>query len=110
MDALASSLKQMLVTILTVGEQKMTGSMQGVAPHFENDAIMIFRIWFDLQHLDIKLQSCFLYLTGEKEYYGLSSFILYLHRKENLIKNIKYQGTNRCRHPLGVYEKGIWMV
>lgn len=87
LEVLAPSWKNMIVSISTDGERKMTGRIQGVATRFEQAALPgFYRIWCGLHQLDIKLQAFFVSLMDDQFYSSLTSLIAYLRRQQNLIK------------------------
>lgn len=65
LDVLAFRWKEMVVSISTDGERKMTGCIQGVAACFEQAALSgFFRIWCDLYQIEIKFQRFFMFVMG----------------------------------------------
>jgi len=90
LDVLAPVWKQMLISISTDRECKMTRRFQCVATHFDQAALPeFFRIWCGLHQLEIKLQHYFVSLMGEQFYSSLTSLIMYLRRQQKLIKDMK---------------------
>ncbi|BBN17466.1 hypothetical protein MPTK1_7g14750 [Marchantia polymorpha subsp. ruderalis] len=90
LDVLAPSWKNLLLSISTDGERKMTVRVQGVATRFEQSVLPgFYRICCGLHQLDIKLQCFFASLMDEQFYSSLTSLILYLRRQQNLINDLK---------------------
>jgi hypothetical protein len=90
MDALCPAWKDLIVSISTDGERKMTGRVQGVATRFEQVSKPgFFRLWCGLHQLDICLQDFFKALMDEQFYGLLTGLISYLRRQQNLISDMK---------------------
>lgn len=90
LDVLCPEWRDLIVSISTDGERKMTGRIQGVATRFEQVAKPgFFRLWCGLHQLDIVLQSFFQDIMDEQFYSLLTGLISYLRRQQNLISSMK---------------------
>ena len=89
LDVICPTWRDLIVSISTDGERKMTGRVQGVATRFERVAKPgFFRLWCGLHQLDIHLQRFFKNLLDEQFYSHLTTLISYLRRQQNLIKDM----------------------
>jgi hypothetical protein len=90
LDVLCPQWRDLIVSITTDGERKMTGRVSGVATRFERVAKPgFFRIWCGLHQLDLVLQAFFKNLIDEQFYSHMTSLISYLRRQQSLIKEMK---------------------
>lgn len=90
LDVVCPNWRNVIVSISTDGERKMTGKVQGVATRFERITKPgFFRLWCGLHQLDIALQRFFKGLMDGDFYDKLTGVISYLRRQQNLIKEMK---------------------
>jgi len=89
LDVICPNWRDLIVSVATDGERKMTGRVQGVATRFERVAKPgFFRLWCGLHQLDIVLQKFFKHLLDDEFYTLLTGLISYLRRQQNLIKDM----------------------
>ena len=90
LDVICPRWRDIIISISTDGERKMTGRVQGVATRFEQVAKPgFFRLWCGLHQLDIVLQAFFKAIMNEEFYTLLTGLISYLRRQQNLINDMK---------------------
>jgi hypothetical protein len=92
LNAVCPQWRDLIVSISTDGERKMTGRINGVATRFERAAKpSFFRIWCGLHQLDLVLQAFFKHLIDEEFYSKMTGLISYLRRQQSLINQMKTQ-------------------
>ena len=90
LDVISPRWRDVIVSISTDGEWKMTGRVQGVATRFEQVAKPgFFRLWCGQHQLDLVLQAFFKAIMNKEFYSLLAGLISYLRRQQNLINNMK---------------------
>ena len=89
LDVICPSWRNLIVSISTDGERKMTGLVRGVTTRFEQVSKPgFFRLWCGLH---IALQKFYKSIMDERFYGYLTGLIGYLRRQQNLIKEMKTQ-------------------
>ena len=90
LDILCPKWQNIMLSITTDGEKKMTGHIKGVATRFEQAALPgFFRIWSGLHQLDLVLQQFYTELMNNSFYGILTNLISYLQQQFNLIAEMK---------------------
>ena len=90
LDVICPQWRDIIMSISTDGERKMTGRVQGFATLFEQVAKPgFFRLWCGLHQLDIVLQAFYKAIMNEEFYSLLTGLISYLRRQQNLINDMK---------------------
>ena len=89
LDVLCPQWRNMLISISTDGEPRMTGRIAVVAMLFKQAALPgFYRIWCGLHQLDLKLRSFYEDLMNEQFVSLLTALIRYLLRQQNLINDM----------------------
>ena len=89
LDVICPNWRDILVSVSTDGERKMTGRVQGVGTRFEQASKTgFFRLWCGLHQLDIVLQAFFKAIMNDGFYSLLTGLISYLRRQQNLINDM----------------------
>jgi hypothetical protein len=110
LNAICAQWRDIIVSISTDGERKMTGRVSGVATRFQRAAKPgFFRIWCGLHQLDLVLQKFFKQLIDDEFYSKLIGVISYLRRQQSLINEMKTQAKGGV-HSMGIDVEGYCLV